>query len=152
MDGTADKSGERWVDFASAGPGTPGGNYLRLFWQPIAKSADLEPGKALPIHVMGEKFTLYRGASGTPYVVGFRCRHRSTQLSTGWVRDENIQCMYHGWTYDGTGNCVARPGEDPPGRAWQPEPPHWPQVAAQQTSPLPMPCAHEPGVRQANLT
>jgi len=117
MDGSADKSAERWVDFASAGPGTPGGNYLRRFWQPIAKAADLEPGKALPIHVMGEKFTLFRGESGAPYVVGFRCRHRSTQLSTGWVRGEAIQCMYHGWTYDGAGSCIARPGEDPPGPA-----------------------------------
>ena len=117
MDGTGKNPADKWVDFAAAGPGTVGGRYLRLFWQPVANASDLATGKAMPIHVMGEKFTLYRGASGTPYVVGFRCAHRSTQLSTGWVRDDYIQCMYHGWTYDGAGKCVARPGEDPPGPA-----------------------------------
>ena len=117
MDGTGKNPADKWVDFAAAGPDTVGGRFLRLFWQPVASAGDLASGKAMPIHVMGEKFTLYRGVSGTPYVVGFRCAHRSTQLSTGWVRGDYIQCMYHGWTYDGSGKCVARPGEDPPGPA-----------------------------------
>jgi len=117
MDGNGKMQSDRWVDFAPAGPGTPSGKYLRKFWQPIALSSSLGAGKTLPVHVMGEKFTLYRGVSGTPYVVGFRCAHRSTQLTTGWVRDDSIQCMYHGWTYNGEGKCIARPGEDPPGPA-----------------------------------
>lgn len=99
------------VDFASAGPGTPGGTWLRQYWQPVYVSADLKPGKAVPIHVMGEKFTLYRGEEGAAHVVAFRCAHRSAQLSTGWVRGDCIKCMYHGWTYDGDGKCVERPGE-----------------------------------------
>jgi 5,5'-dehydrodivanillate O-demethylase oxygenase subunit len=102
---------ERSVDFASAGPGTPGGTFLRQFWQPVHVSATLKAGTAKPITIMGEKFTLYRGETGTAHVVGYRCAHRSTQLSTGWVRGDNIQCLYHGWTYDGQGKCVARPGE-----------------------------------------
>ncbi len=105
------------VDFASAGPGTPGGIFLRRFWQPVYLSADLAPGKAKPIHIMGEHFTLYRGESGAPHVVGFRCAHRATQLSTGWVRGDAIRCLYHGWTYDGAGACIARPAEKPPGAA-----------------------------------
>ena len=108
---------KNWIDFASAGPGTPGGVYLRKFWQPVALSRDLAAGTAQPIHVMGEKFTLYRGAGGTPHIVGYRCAHRSTQLSTGWVDGDCIRCMYHGWAYDGAGACVERPGEDPPGPA-----------------------------------
>jgi 5,5'-dehydrodivanillate O-demethylase len=107
----------REIDFARAGPGTPGGIFLRKFWQPICVSSELAVGKAKPIHVMGEKFTLYRGHSGAPYVVGFRCSHRLTQLSTGWVKDDSIQCMYHGWAFDGGGRCVFRPGEDPSGPA-----------------------------------
>lgn len=107
----------RDVDFASAGPGTPGGIFLRKFWQPIGVSSELGVGKAKSIHVMGDKFTLYRGQSGTPYVVGFRCSHRRTQLSTGWVKEDSIQCMYHGWAFDGGGRCVFRPGEDPSGPA-----------------------------------
>jgi 5,5'-dehydrodivanillate O-demethylase len=103
------------VDFASSGPGTPGGKLLRAFWQPVFLSADLAPESMFPIHVMGERFTLYRGASGTAHVVGFRCPHRNTQLSPGWVRGDAVQCLYHGWTFNGAGNCIERPGEQPPG-------------------------------------
>ena len=37
---------------------------------------------------------------------------RQTQLSTGWVEDDNIRCFYHGWMYDGTGQCVETPAEN----------------------------------------
>ncbi len=103
------------VDFTSAGPGTPGGTLLRRSWQPVRLSRDLAPGAMVPIHVMGERFTLYRGESGTAHVVGFRCPHRNTQLSPGWVRGDAVQCLYHGWTYDADGACIARPAEQPPG-------------------------------------
>jgi len=111
MDGSQNKSSQNHIDYAPAGPGTIGGTYLRKFWQPVALSKEIAPGKAMPIHVMGEKFTLYRGETGTAHVVGFRCSHRSAQLSVGWVRGDCIQCMYHGWTFDGEGQCVNRPGE-----------------------------------------
>lgn len=115
MDGDSGKSADRWREFASAGPETVGGKYLRKYWQPVALSKEIEAGKAKPIHVMGEKFTLYRGEGGVPHVVGFRCAHRCSQLSTGWVRDDALQCMYHGWTYAGDGSCISRPGEKPAG-------------------------------------
>ena len=105
----------RLMDFASAGPGTPGGEFLRRFWQPVYASRDLAIGAAKPIHIMGDRFTLYRGESGAPYIVGYRCAHRCTQMSTGWVRGEEIQCFYHGWKYSGTGACTERPAENPPG-------------------------------------
>ena len=111
------KSDKHWstIDFASAGPGTPGGTILRRSWQPVYLAAALKPGAMVPIHVLGERFTLYRGESGTAHVVGFRCAHRNSQLSVGWVRGDAVQCLYHGWTYDATGACVARPSEQPPG-------------------------------------
>jgi 5,5'-dehydrodivanillate O-demethylase oxygenase subunit len=61
---------------------------------------------------MGEDFTLYRGESGKSYVVDFRCAHRQTQLSVGWVEEDCIRCFYHGWKYDGSGQCVEIPGEE----------------------------------------
>ena len=103
------------VDFASAGPDTAGGKLLRRYWQPVRLSRDLAPGTMIPIHIMGERFTLYRGESGTAHVVGFRCAHRNTQLSPGWVRGDAVQCFYHGWTFDADGKCIARPAEQPPG-------------------------------------
>jgi 5,5'-dehydrodivanillate O-demethylase oxygenase subunit len=102
---------KRSMEYALAGPDTVGGKFLRKFWQPVYVSSSLAAGTARPILIMGEKFTLYRGESGTAFVVAQRCSHRSTQLSTGWVRGDSIRCFYHGWTFDGSGACVERPGE-----------------------------------------
>jgi 5,5'-dehydrodivanillate O-demethylase oxygenase subunit len=99
------------INFVHTGPGTIAGRYLRRFWQPVYVAERLKAGQAMPIRIMGEDFTLYRGASGAPYVVDFRCAHRGTQLSIGWVEGECIRCFYHGWKYDGAGQCVEQPAE-----------------------------------------
>jgi 5,5'-dehydrodivanillate O-demethylase len=109
------------VDFVHAGPGTLAGRYLRSFWQPIYVSRDLPPGKAMPITLMSEQLTLYRGErqeaggeGGQPHLVAFRCAHRGTQLSTGWVEGDEIRCFYHGWKYDANGQCTEQPAEPEP--------------------------------------
>jgi len=101
-----------YEDFVHTGPGTLAGRYLRMFWHPVSRMKDLKPGQAKPVQLMSEKFTLYRGESGKPYLVDFSCAHRGTQLSTGWVEGECIRCRYHGWKYQGNGQCVEQPGED----------------------------------------
>jgi 5,5'-dehydrodivanillate O-demethylase len=85
---------------------------MRLFWQPVYRSKDLERRHTKPIRIMGEDFTLYRGEEGAPHIVAFRCAHRGTQLSAGWVEGDCIRCVYHGWKYDGSGQCVEQPAEE----------------------------------------
>ncbi len=99
-------------DLEHTGPGTLAGRYLRSFWQPVARAKDLAIGQSMPVRLMSESFTLYRGESGRAHVVAFRCAHRGTQLSVGWVEGDCIRCRYHGWMYDATGKCVEQPGED----------------------------------------
>jgi 5,5'-dehydrodivanillate O-demethylase len=101
-----------YTDFAHTGAGTLAGRYLRRFWQPVYVADALEAGHAKPIRIMSEDFTLYRGEAGTAHLVDFRCAHRGTQLSTGWVEGDCIRCFYHGWKYDGSGQCVEQPAED----------------------------------------
>src|SRR5919202_5128287 len=96
-------------DSAHTGPGTLAGRFMRRFWQPVYLARELAPGYAKPIKIMSEEFTLYRGEDGAPHVVAFRCAHRGTQLSTGWVEGDCIRCFYHGWKYDGSGQCVEMP-------------------------------------------
>lgn len=102
----------RFQDLIMTGPGTIAGTYLRRFWLPIHRAEELKPGEAKPIEIMSERFTLYRGETGAPHVVGFRCPHRLTQLSTGWVEGDCIRCIYHGWLFDGSGQCTDQPAED----------------------------------------
>jgi 5,5'-dehydrodivanillate O-demethylase len=105
---------EEWRDYVQVGPGTLPGRYLRRFWHPLYLSDDLAPGRTKPIRILGEDFTLYRGESGAAHVVAFRCAHRGTQLSTGWVEGDEIRCFYHGWKYDGAGQCTEQPAEPEP--------------------------------------
>ena len=89
----------------------PMGRLLRTFWQPVALAESVEAGGAIPLLIMGEELTLYRGDSGALHLVGGRCAHRRTLLHTGWVVGEEIRCIYHGWQFDGKGACVNRPAE-----------------------------------------
>ena len=88
------------MDFSEVihtGPGTLAGRYLRMFWQPVCCSYELPAGRTLPVRILGEDFTIYRGDSGAAYLVGSRCAHRGTQLSVGSIEGECIRCFYHGW-------------------------------------------------------
>ena len=104
----------QFADLEAVGPGTPAGRYLRLFWQPVMRAKDLPPSRAKPLEMLGEKFTIYRAADGTPHVTAFRCAHRGTQLSLGWVEGDTLRCRYHGWRFDAAGQCVEQPNEDRP--------------------------------------
>jgi 5,5'-dehydrodivanillate O-demethylase oxygenase subunit len=109
-----DKATRRFDDLkllSETARGTPMGDLLRQFWQPIAISTHVEAGRAKSLKIFSEELTLYRGQSGEPYLVGGRCAHRCTQLATGWVEGEEIRCIYHGWKYDQTGQCVEMPAE-----------------------------------------
>src|SRR5262249_43556868 len=106
------RSNVEYTDYVHTGPGTLAGRYLRRFWHPVYLARDLAPGHARPLRIMSEDFTLFRGGGGTPHLWAFRCAHRGTQLSTGWVEGDCIRCFYHGWKYDGSGQCVEQPAED----------------------------------------
>ena len=100
-----------FMDFYYTGPSTLAGKYMRKFWHPVYRAEDLKPGWAKPIRIMSEDFTLYRGETGKPHVVAFRCPHRLTQLSVGWVEEDCIRCRFHGWKFDSSGQCVEQPAE-----------------------------------------
>ncbi len=100
------------VDLATTMPGTPGGIFMRQFWIAVEDSDALPAGRALPIRIMGENFTIYRGKSGKPQVIANRCPHRGAQMHLGWVEDDDIRCVYHGWKFDCSGKCVEQPAEE----------------------------------------
>jgi len=95
------------------GPGTPAGRYLRDFWQPVSLSSDLTPGQALPLKIMGEDFTFYRGIDGQPVITAPGCPHRQTRLSLGTVEGNDIRCLFHGWKFNSDGVCLEAPGQGP---------------------------------------
>ena len=100
------------VDLARTGPATPGGKFMRRFWMAVGRSQDLAKGTAKPIRIMSVDYVLYRGESGRAQVMDYRCPHRGAQMHLGWVEGDDIRCIYHGWKYDCTGQCIEQPAED----------------------------------------
>lgn len=114
MDATIRKNPDRDpMRLVETAAGTPMGQVLRRFWHPIALSRSVAPGTARAVRLLSEDLALYRGESGTAYLIANRCAHRLTKLHTGWIEGEQLRCMYHGWKYDATGQCVERPAERP---------------------------------------
>ena len=99
------------VDLTTTKPGTPGGIFMRRFWHPIARGVDLPPGRAIAVRIMSEDYTLYRGTSGRAQIVAQHCPHRGALMHLGGVENDDIRCVYHGWKYDGSGQCIEAPAE-----------------------------------------
>jgi phthalate 4,5-dioxygenase oxygenase subunit len=94
------------------GPGTPGGEVLRRYWQPVALAEELPPGgPPVPVRLLGEDLVLFRDEQGRPGLLARHCAHRGADLSYGRLEDGGLRCLYHGWLYDVTGKCLEQPGE-----------------------------------------
>ncbi len=98
------------ADLTRTGPGTPMGEYLRLYWQPVCLSQELtELPKALTI--MGEKLVAFRDRGGRIGVLQRQCAHRGASLEFGIVQKTGIRCSYHGWLFDVDGRILDTPCE-----------------------------------------
>ena len=80
---------------------------MRGFWHAVMYSADLGDGPKRA-ELLGEQLVLVRLA-GAVRCFPDLCVHRGTALSLGWVKDDQLQCAYHGWTYGADGACTSIP-------------------------------------------
>jgi phenylpropionate dioxygenase-like ring-hydroxylating dioxygenase large terminal subunit len=81
---------------------------LRNRWYLLRQSKDFGEG---PEHqrVLGEDLVLWRDADGIARVMRDYCPHRGARLSLGDVVDGELQCWYHAWRFDGSGQCTSVP-------------------------------------------
>ena len=91
-------------------PGTPGGEFMRRFWQPVATSDELaELPKTL--RILGEDLVLFRDKSGRPGLLQKHCPHRGASFEYGICEQTGIRCCYHGWLFDVDGTILETPAE-----------------------------------------
>ena len=65
----------------------------------------------LPIRILGEDLTLFKDCEGRLGLIDQRCAHRRVDSRCGIPVSGGLECPYHGWTYDTTGQCIAQPAE-----------------------------------------
>lgn len=86
---------------------------LEYYWYPIAESAALHR-RPLARLLFGVPLVLMRDESGEIGILLDRCPHRHAPLSAGRLRDDMLECPYHGWRFDRRGFCQRLPGLELP--------------------------------------
>ena len=64
--------------------------------------------------LLGEKLIAFRDSEGRVGVMDHRCPHRCASLFLGRNEESGLRCIYHGWKFDVSGNCVDMPSVPPP--------------------------------------
>jgi phenylpropionate dioxygenase-like ring-hydroxylating dioxygenase large terminal subunit len=82
---------------------------LSDFWYVVAPSAALARGEKLPIRLLGHELLLLRDRAGVVSALKDFCPHRGIPLRHGRFDGCEVECCYHGWRFDMTGQCTAIP-------------------------------------------
>lgn len=104
------KSPQPDLYLAQVGAGTPGGEYQRRFWHPVAYLSELDK-VPLRVRALGEDLVLYKDGGGNVGCLALHCCHRNTSLEFGIIQDRGLKCCYHGRVFDADGTILDIPGE-----------------------------------------
>src|ERR1700733_12364864 len=79
-------------------------------WFQVAWSRELAAGTVRRLQYFGTELVLFRGRDAIARVANAHCPHLGAHLGLGGVVEENcIRCPFHGWKFDGEGNCANIP-------------------------------------------
>jgi len=92
------------------GAGTPGGEYQRRFWHPVAYLSELDKVPRR-VRALGEDLVLYKDGTGTVGCLTLHCCHRNASLEFGIIQERGLKCCYHGRVFDADGTILDMPGE-----------------------------------------
>jgi phenylpropionate dioxygenase-like ring-hydroxylating dioxygenase large terminal subunit len=80
---------------------------LRRAWHAVATVEEVADGPH-QVWLLGEPWALVR-LDGSLRAFVDRCPHRLAPLTVGRLRDGELQCGYHGWTFAADGHCTSMP-------------------------------------------
>ncbi|MEJ0063545.1 MAG: aromatic ring-hydroxylating dioxygenase subunit alpha [Alphaproteobacteria bacterium] len=83
--------------------------FLRNIWYHALPSAALKPGGMVSKLLLGEPVIFCRKNDGQVFALRDVCPHRGIPLSYGKFDGQQVECCYHGWTFDGAGRCTCIP-------------------------------------------
>jgi len=85
--------------------------FPRNFWYVAAWDWEVRRQELFRRTICNRPIVFWRKTDGTPAALEDRCCHRHMPLSDGKLRGDNVECPYHGLTYDSTGACVRIPSQ-----------------------------------------
>lgn len=83
--------------------------YLRNAWYVAAWDREIAD-TLLPLQMLGQRLVLFRTADGQVSALEDACPHRKLPLSMGRLQGDQIECGYHGLTFNREGQCTRVPG------------------------------------------
>jgi phthalate 4,5-dioxygenase len=92
---------------------TPMGELFRRFWLPVMVPEELPEPDCPPIRtrLLGEDLVAFRDTNGRVGLLHAFCPHRRAPLFYGRNEECGLRCVYHGWKFDTSGQCVDMPSE-----------------------------------------
>jgi 5,5'-dehydrodivanillate O-demethylase len=93
------------------GRGTPMGELMRRYWQPIGAAVDLESKWTKRVRLLGEDLVIFKDRQGRLGLIAEQCPHRRASFAHGIPTENGIRCPYHGWEYNAQGKCIHQPNE-----------------------------------------
>ncbi len=77
-------------------------------WIAVCRASNVR-AKPYRVEIDGMALVLFRSAQGLAAFPDI-CPHRLAPLSRGRIVAGQLECAYHGWRFDGAGQCQAMPG------------------------------------------
>ena len=78
-------------------------------WYLILESNEISGKRPLRVKRLNRDLALWRDDSGKVNCIDDRCCHRGASLACGRIIGGNLECPFHGFTYDGTGRVSLIP-------------------------------------------
>ncbi len=78
-------------------------------WYVVYAARKLKRNRVVGIKRLGENLVLWRNPDNSIGCVADKCCHRGASLSQGLVKDNHIQCPFHGIEYSAEGQCILIP-------------------------------------------
>ena len=73
-------------------------------WYVVARSREVKT-QPLAVTLWNQPIVIYRDNTGKIHALEDRCPHRQVKLSHGKIKDNLIECAYHGWRFNHLGEC-----------------------------------------------
>ncbi|NEO86764.1 MAG: aromatic ring-hydroxylating dioxygenase subunit alpha [Spirulina sp. SIO3F2] len=79
------------------------------YWYPVAWTHQIKVGTIVPVKVWEQAIAVFRDEQGQLHALEDACPHKGVALHQGEVQGDRLLCPYHGWEFNGSGDCVRIP-------------------------------------------